>query len=312
MLNRWSWCLPLFGLFLLPTASAGQYLYMDVNGDGVRTEADVLRVGEAVPVDIWIRTDAGRGGAQPVASTDAPGCLTIFSYEFVVRADGGIVEWGQYVNHMSSMGARFGPQRTESEYYDGFGGVTGLPPGRYKLGSLSVRVKSGSPALSFQPRLSTDPVRLTSFGSDCPGGENDHTLKLGTGAGASASLTQSSSGDWFDADGVGTTASPDVKLASGKEPSPMKFSLDAGQAAALASGTSFRVGLPAAGKLTLRVYDLQGRLVRTVAEREFAAGWHDLNWNALTSSGRPAAAGAYFARGEWNGKTVSRKFTLLK
>jgi hypothetical protein len=52
--------------------------------------------------------------------------------------------------------------------------------------------------------------------------------------------------------------------------------------------------------------------VRTVADREVDAGWHGLVWDGANSNGGPVAVGVYFARGQWNGKAVSRKFTLIR
>jgi hypothetical protein len=295
-------------LGLLPAVAAGQYLYMDANGDGVYTSSDVLRFGETLPVDIWIRTDAGRTGP----TQQPPACLTIFSYEFVIRAEGGKVEWGEYTNHMSAMPVRFGPRSTQSEYYDGYAGTAGLPPGRYKLGRLMVRVLAGSPSLSFQPRYSAWPALLTSFGSDCPGKENDHTLKLGAVGGGSPSAG-TVEGDWSDAEGLAAGATGTIKLERGEQPLPVRFSIEAPRTAPVSGrGVSFRVGLPSPGHLTLRVFDVQGRLVGTVMDAELPSGWHDLSWGAESSNGNTVASGIYFARGQWSGKTASRKFTLAR
>jgi len=56
---------------------------------------------------------------------------------------------------------------------------------------------------------------------------------------------------------------------------------------------SFRLAVP--GAVRLSVYDVSGRLVRTlVDEGEMAAGDHQIVWNGLEQTGRAAAAGVYF------------------
>jgi hypothetical protein len=307
--------LGLIGAILLgspPAVAEGQYLYMDTDGDGIHSSTDALRGRDVVPVDIWIRTDAGRAG--PTALTaEARGGLTIFSYEFVIRAEGGRVAWGEYTNHMSAMSVRFGPRWNDSEYYDGYGGTTGLPPGRYKLGRLVVRVLAGSPSLSFQPRYSGWPALLTSFGSDYAGRDEDHTLKLGATAEGGRGVTGVTVGDWSDCDGAGADTTGSIEPRKSESPLPVRFSIDAPRPAGPGEkAVSFRVGLPDRGRLTLRVFDVRGRLVRTVVDKEMDAGWHSLVWDDQTTKERPAAAGIYFARGEWNGKAVSRKFTVLR
>jgi hypothetical protein len=47
-------------------------------------------------------------------------------------------------------------------------------------------------------------------------------------------------------------------------------------------------------KVEMRLYDAAGRQVRTLANREFDAGEHDLYWDGLDDAGRPVARGVYF------------------
>jgi hypothetical protein len=57
----------------------------------------------------------------------------------------------------------------------------------------------------------------------------------------------------------------------------------------------FALSLPGAGRVTLGIYDVGGRLVATVADRTLEAGAHELSWNLEAGGGR-VAAGMYFAR----------------
>jgi hypothetical protein len=72
------------------------------------------------------------------------------------------------------------------------------------------------------------------------------------------------------------------------------------------SRTAFRFDLPQAGKVTVRIYDTVGRLVKTFANGEMAAGRYDYEWNGTDDAGNRVAQGFYFLRAEApsNSKTV--------
>ncbi|MBN2172322.1 MAG: carboxypeptidase regulatory-like domain-containing protein [Candidatus Krumholzibacteriota bacterium] len=77
--------------------------------------------------------------------------------------------------------------------------------------------------------------------------------------------------------------------------------------------TAIRFGLPAAGPVTLRIFDVNGRLVRTLAAaRPFAAGVHAVSWDGRDEAGRPASSGIYLYRLEAGGIRLAGKAVLLK
>lgn len=61
-------------------------------------------------------------------------------------------------------------------------------------------------------------------------------------------------------------------------------------------GTTLRFTLPAGGDATLALYDVSGRLVRSLASGEREAGEHAVRWDGRDVAGRPVPAGLYFAR----------------
>jgi hypothetical protein len=76
--------------------------------------------------------------------------------------------------------------------------------------------------------------------------------------------------------------------------------------------TTVRFELPAPQEITLRLYDLQGRLVCTLAAGNYGAGPHALPWDGTDDAGRRVASGTYVLRLE-AGKTLSAgKLTLIK
>jgi hypothetical protein len=77
-------------------------------------------------------------------------------------------------------------------------------------------------------------------------------------------------------------------------------------------GTAMSFNLPAPERATLSVYNVAGRKVATVADREFGAGRHDVTWNGVDSTGRPVPAGIYFYRLDAGTNTSTRKMIVLK
>jgi len=65
--------------------------------------------------------------------------------------------------------------------------------------------------------------------------------------------------------------------------------------------------------LTLRVYDVAGRVVRTLVDGTMRAG-RDLGvvWNGTDDAGAPVASGIYLCRLDAPGLRASRKLVLLR
>jgi predicted alpha/beta superfamily hydrolase len=68
--------------------------------------------------------------------------------------------------------------------------------------------------------------------------------------------------------------------------------------------------LPRAGAARLDLYDVNGRLVRTLARGAHGAGRHEVAWDGLLG-GRRAPAGVYWARLESNGAHVARRVVVV-
>jgi uncharacterized repeat protein (TIGR02543 family) len=72
-----------------------------------------------------------------------------------------------------------------------------------------------------------------------------------------------------------------------------------------------RFALPRESDLKLRLYDLQGRAVYTLADSRFAAGRHEIAWNAAGAGGavRP---GMYFVRMQALGREFTRSVIITR
>ena len=60
--------------------------------------------------------------------------------------------------------------------------------------------------------------------------------------------------------------------------------------------TKINFALPEAGKAKLVVYDIMGRSIKTLANREFKNGRHEVSWNGRNQAGQLVAAGTYIYR----------------
>jgi hypothetical protein len=76
--------------------------------------------------------------------------------------------------------------------------------------------------------------------------------------------------------------------------------------------TSVSFALPRAAHVSLEIYDLAGRSVRTLENREMTAGVHAVTWDGKDGSGAPLAAGVYFCRLIADGVTDSSKVIRIE
>ena len=83
----------------------------------------------------------------------------------------------------------------------------------------------------------------------------------------------------------------------------------------LRSGVAtIRFGLAKADRVEIKVYDVTGRLVRTLADRAFTPGEHSVSWDGVNDHGQMMARGVYFTQVKYqNSRFVeAKKLTLLK
>jgi hypothetical protein len=79
------------------------------------------------------------------------------------------------------------------------------------------------------------------------------------------------------------------------------------------AGTTIQYRLPSAARVSLRVYDAQGKLVRKLADEMMPAGPHANMWDGRNDSGKRVHAGTYFIKLDLEGKTVgTTKATLIR
>ena len=98
----------------------------------------------------------------------------------------------------------------------------------------------------------------------------------------------------------------------GDTPSPSGFVLHNCAPNPFNPSTTVRLSCARAGRVELVVVDLLGRRVARLADREFAAGEHRLNWDGRDTHGALAASGNYFLLARFPDGSQVQPITLLK
>lgn len=76
--------------------------------------------------------------------------------------------------------------------------------------------------------------------------------------------------------------------------------------------TTFRFAVGTRGTMTVSVFDIAGRRIRTLAEGSFDVGEYSTTWDARDDRGERVSAGIYFARLEGAGVDLTRKMVVLQ
>ena len=99
-------------------------------------------------------------------------------------------------------------------------------------------------------------------------------------------------------------------------PLPIEFSLAQNYPNPFNPSTMIHYSLADDSKVTLEIYNMRGRLVKTLVERRQPAGAHDIQWSAIDEFGIGLASGIYLcklhAQSEANEFVETRKMMLMR
>jgi flagellar hook assembly protein FlgD len=70
--------------------------------------------------------------------------------------------------------------------------------------------------------------------------------------------------------------------------------------------------LSARGHVTVGIYDVRGRLVRTLLDQTMEAGPGSVSWDAHDDRGAHVPSGIYFVKASAAGRVVSRKVAVAR
>jgi surface protein len=76
--------------------------------------------------------------------------------------------------------------------------------------------------------------------------------------------------------------------------------------------TSLRYDLPEDGLVNINIYDMMGRIVKTLINSSQTAGYKEVQWNATNDLGQPVSAGMYIYTIQTGEFRQTRKMVLLK
>ncbi|HEU4929788.1 MAG TPA: choice-of-anchor B family protein [Candidatus Krumholzibacteria bacterium] len=66
------------------------------------------------------------------------------------------------------------------------------------------------------------------------------------------------------------------------------------------------------GRVTLSIFDVAGRHVRSLVDRDFPAGTHETEWDGRDDAGQSASSGVYFYRLQTGSHSETRRMVLVK
>ena len=93
---------------------------------------------------------------------------------------------------------------------------------------------------------------------------------------------------------------------------PVEFGLEQNYPNPFNPSTTIDVSVASDSYIMLNVYDINGRLISTLADDTFDTGYHSFVWNGLDQSGNKVSAGIYFYSLQTNEMTLTKKMILMK
>ena len=72
------------------------------------------------------------------------------------------------------------------------------------------------------------------------------------------------------------------------------------------------ISLKESGKVSLKIYNIQGQLVRTLLDEDKVAGCHSVMWNGTNDQGIHVTSGTYLYTLKINGFEETKKMSFMK
>lgn len=108
-----------------------------------------------------------------------------------------------------------------------------------------------------------------------------------------------------------------IPVGSGSPSVPVAFELDQNYPNPFNPSTTIRFSLPSQSNAdylptTLRIYNVLGRMVRTLVDEPMAAGTHDVIWDGKDEQGNQVASGIYFYKLRSGDYEDTKKMVMMK
>jgi hypothetical protein len=105
---------------------------------------------------------------------------------------------------------------------------------------------------------------------------------------------------------------PPLGIAEGEHQLPYTYALFQNYPNPMRNNTTIRYQLPKKEKVSLKIYDVVGRLVKTLIDESKEPGYYTIHWHGDDDRGRKASSGVYFYRMETSVYMNAKKIVLLK
>jgi len=112
-----------------------------------------------------------------------------------------------------------------------------------------------------------------------------------------------------DCDGKSTE---DIAESAGKTVNAYSYELMQNYPNPNTGKTAIKYQLAQPGKVSLKIYNTLGQVVKTLISQEQPAGYYNVTWDGKDSGGRQTSAGVYFYRMEAGDYKATRKMVVLK
>lgn len=119
------------------------------------------------------------------------------------------------------------------------------------------------------------------------------------------------SGFWLAASGSLVGVSNEAGAGPG-DGIPGRYQLDQNYPNPFNPSTTVRFGLPEDGHVEVSVYNVLGRKVRVLVDRQLPAGWHSVVWDGRNADGSAAASGLYLYQMRTEKFSATRRMMLVK
>ena len=103
-----------------------------------------------------------------------------------------------------------------------------------------------------------------------------------------------------------------TSVAASEPVKPEKFALQQNYPNPFNPETSIHFTVPKMSRVTLAIYDILGRKIRTLVSETKAAGSYNVTWNGKNNQGQPLASGLYFYKLQAGEFSATKKMMLLK
>lgn len=93
---------------------------------------------------------------------------------------------------------------------------------------------------------------------------------------------------------------------------PKEFGLDQSYPNPFNPTTTINFQVPKSASVTIKIFDMLGRQVRTLMEKDYKPGFHSIEWDGKDEFGRQVASGTYLYLMRAGNFTQVKKGTVLK